>query len=262
MRIAVIGGSVLSRVDGFELEADIQHKSIQTPFGETSARFAISTTGVNDVVYFNRHGDDHTLAPHMVNYRANRYARKERGVTQSIASAAVGGIRADMSPRQCVIPDQIIDYSYGREHTYSDNNSSHKYRHQPVNHIDFSYPFDEALRQRLIKATTENGIDCITSATYGVTQGPRLESVAEINRMQKDGCDIVGMTAMPEAALARELGMAYATCAIVVNRAAGKAPAKEDETPQGISMDEIVACIQQGDSVLQKIINTILKTSD
>ncbi len=260
MRIAVIGGSVLSRVDGFALAADVQHKSVQTPFGETSARFAISTTGVNDVVYFNRHGDDHTIPPHLVNYRANMYALKELGVTQIIASAAVGGIRSDMPPLQCVIPDQLIDYSYGREHTFCDTDSSH--RHKPVRHIDFSYPFDEALRQRLLRAAAENGIDCITSATYGVTQGPRLESVAEINRMQKDGCDIVGMTAMPEAALARELGMAYATCAIVVNWAAGKTPAKEDETPQGVYMDEIVACIQQGDSVLQKIVNTVLKTSD
>ncbi len=256
MKYAVIGGSVLTQIDGLEADNILHEEIIRTPYGQTSSAFTVYQYAGNELVYFNRHGKTHTIAPHQVNYRANMYALKQLGVTHVIASAAVGGIHTEMPPLQCVIPDQIIDYSYAREHTYNEKNN------QEVKHIDFSYPFTESLRQRLISAAFSQHINCRTWATYGVTQGPRLETVAEIRRMQNDGCDIVGMTAMPEAALARELEMAYASCAIVVNWAAGKMPSVENTTENivrdVISVQQIKTCIEKGNKQLQKIVSFVV----
>jgi len=246
MKYAVIGGSVLSRLStGSPDTKPVSQQPVKTPYGETSAGFTRLKLNGNNLIYFNRHGNHHQLAPHQVNYRANMYALKEMGVTDIIASAAVGGITPDMPPLQCVIPDQLIDYSYAREHSYNDGSEA-------VNHIDFSYPFSESLRQQLIVSAKEQKIHCSAQATYGVTQGPRLETVAEINRLQQDGCHIVGMTVMPEAALARELEMNYGVCAMVVNWAAGRAP--HQDTGSTISMTEISANIKQADQVLQKLV--------
>jgi len=258
MKYAVIGGSVLSQLSADD--SDIQSAisiPIKTPYGETSSGFTQLDLNGNNVIYFNRHGSHHQFAPHQVNYRANMYALKEMGVTHIIASAAVGGITPNMPPLQCVIPDQLIDYSYSREQTYNDGTKA-------VNHIDFSYPFTESLRQQLIVSAQTQKIDCATQATYGVTQGPRLETVAEINRLQRDGCHIVGMTLMPEAALARELEMDYASCAIVVNWAAGRVPEPESNqlstqtSQETISMAEIIANVKRGDQVLQKLVKQVL----
>lgn len=242
MKYAVIGGSVLSQLDSHQ---QTQAEVLSTPYGASAA---MQTLGIGDheIIYFNRHGKHHTIAPHQINYRANLFALKQLEVTHVIASAAVGGISTDMPPLQLVIPDQLIDYSYGREHSYNDLNIDSNAKQ--VNHIDFSYPFDEALRQQLVSTADKLEITCRTTATYGVTQGPRLETAAEIQRMQQDGCHIVGMTAMPEAALARELDIAYASCAIVVNWAAGKA-----EQGQVVSMQEIVSNIQRADICLQAL---------
>ncbi len=247
MKYAVIGGSVLSRIGKDAQTNRVTGDILDTPYGKAAEMMIFGISG-REVVYFNRHGNDHHIAPHRINYRANIYALKQLGVSHIIASAAVGGISAEMAPLQLVIPDQLIDYSYGREHTYSDGSTG------TVNHIDFSYPFDDALRQQLVSAANREGTACIEKATYGVTQGPRLETAAEIQRMHNDGCDIVGMTAMPEAALARELGIAYATLAIVVNRAAGKGEAGEI-----VSMEEIYQCINTADKTLQKTIETLFE---
>lgn len=259
MKYAVIGGSVLSQLGADEagMKAAIQ-VPVKTPYGETSSSFTHLTLHDTEVIYFNRHGNNHNLAPHQINYRANMYALKEMGVTDVIASAAVGGITQDMSPLQCVIPDQLIDYSYGREQTYNDGTDA-------VNHIDFSYPFTEKLRQKLIRSAQIQEIDCVTQAIYGVTQGPRLETVAEISRLQQDGCQIVGMTLMPEAALARELEMDYASCAIVVNWAAGRGLSQESSvtskqvSKETISMAEIIANIKLADQILQKLVIQVLE---
>ncbi len=253
MKLAIIGGSLLGEINDF---TRVSEERIKTPFGEPSD---ICTTGkINntEVVYVNRHGHSHHIAPHQINYRANLFMLKMIEVTHVIAVTAVGGITEKMSPMQWVVPDQIIDYTYGRMQTYNDGNENE------VKHIDFTYPFDDTLRKKLQDAVEMENRQCLTQATYGVTQGPRLETVAEINRMQKDGCDIVGMTAMPEAALARELEMSYATLSLVVNWAAGKGPTdnsdKTQQTSEIISMDEIKLRITDGNEQIEKIIKNII----
>jgi len=253
MKIAIIGGSLLGEIHEF---TRITEESIKTPFGEPSD---ICTTGeINntEVVYVNRHGHSHHIAPHQINYRANMFMLKILEVTHVIAVTAVGGISEKMSPMQWVVPDQIIDYTYGRMQTYNDGNENE------VNHIDFTYPFEDTLRKKLQDAVEMENKQCITQATYGVTQGPRLETLAEINRMQRDGCDIVGMTAMPEAALARELEMNYATLSLVVNWAAGKGQAdnsdKTQQTSEIISMDEIKLRITDGNKQIENVIKNLV----
>ena len=167
------------------------------------------------VVFLARHGYGHTIAPHDINYRANVWALREAGVKALIACSAVGGIRDDLLPGTLVVPDQIIDYTWGRAVSYFSGED------QPVVHIDFSHPYDATLRRRLIEAAQAVGQPLATDGCYGCTQGPRLETVAEVHRYRRDGCDMLGMTAMPEAALARELDLPYAMLAAVANRAAG-----------------------------------------
>jgi len=250
VKLAFIGGSLLSDVDGF---ANIVEERVKTPFGEPSDSFFAGELNGVEVVYINRHGRLHHLAPHQINYRANIFGLKMLEVTHVIAVTAVGGITKQMSPMQWVVPDQIIDYTYGRMQTYNDGNE------HEVNHIDFSYPFEETLRQQLVDAVIKESVECVSQATYGATQGPRLESIAEINRMEKDGCDIVGMTAMPEAALARELEIDYAALSLVVNWAAGKSLSKDNshQPSDTVSMDEIKLRIADGNQVLAEIIKNL-----
>jgi 5'-methylthioinosine phosphorylase len=169
-----------------------------------------------EFIFLHRHGFGHTLTPHQINYRANLWALKQLDVTHIIAVSAVGGITENMTPGKIVFPDQLIDYTYSRKHTYYDDKS------KPVVHVDFTKPYDEALRLILINDIQKTNLAYEPAGVYGVTQGPRLESAAEIKRLESDGCDIVGMTGMPETGLARELGISYACCAVVVNAAAGK----------------------------------------
>ncbi|MBE9564511.1 MAG: S-methyl-5'-thioinosine phosphorylase, partial [Proteobacteria bacterium] len=192
MKLAIIGGSLLKEFDGF---TKVTEERINTPFGTPSDNFVTGNINDMEVVYLNRHGFKHHIAPHQVNYKANMFVLKILEITHVIAITAVGGISEKMSPMKCVIPDQLIDYTHGRVQTFNDGNET------SVNHIDFSYPFDDFLSVKLAQAVERDGFDCETVATYGVTQGPRLETVAEIKRMERDGCDIVGMTAMPEASL-------------------------------------------------------------
>ena len=211
--IAIIGGTGL---DEFSLLQNLRNEKVITPYGETSNVLKFGSINGQELIFLPRHGEKHNIAPHNINYRANLWALKQQGVTHVVAVNVVGGITDNMPPEKIVFPDQIIDYTYSRQHTYSDENSS------SVMHVDFSHPYSEKIRQVMQLAAAAQSINCESIAVYGATQGPRLETVAEIARMETDGCDIVGMTGMPEASLARELGIEYACCALVVNWAAGK----------------------------------------
>ena len=248
MKLGIIGGSLLKKLDQL---TQVTEEKIKTPFGEPSANFIMGRINDVDIVYLNRHGAEHHLAPHQINYRANLFALKLLEVTDIIAIAAVGGITEKMSPMKCVVADQVIDYTYGRLHTFNDGDEGE------VKHIDFSYPFDEVLRKKVINAVEMAAMHGETRATYGATQGPRLETIAEIRRMQQDGCDIVGMTAMPEAALARELDMNYANLSLVVNWAAG-AGVEAGQIAEIISMDEIKQRMSEGNAIMEKIVYNII----
>ena len=211
-RLAIIGGTGLAEMSGLD---HIEKHHIDTPFGAPSSPLMEGEIKGNQVIFLPRHGEHHTIAPHRINYRANIWALRALGVTDIIAVAAVGGISKTLVPGSLVCPDQIIDYTYSREQSlFSDDFSAHK-------HIDFTYPYTQDLRQKVITAGHALNVEIIDGGVYGATQGPRLETAAEIIRMQQDGCSIVGMTGMPEAALVREAQINYACCALVVNWAAG-----------------------------------------
>ncbi|HBR95762.1 MAG TPA: S-methyl-5'-thioadenosine phosphorylase [Gammaproteobacteria bacterium] len=210
--IAIIGGTGLTQMEGLEI---VSREMVKTPYGAPSGPLTHGILFGREVTFLPRHGGRHTIPPHKVNYRANMWALQSIGVRQVIAVGAVGGIAEDCGPLTLVVPDQIIDYTYGREHTFFDVDLEH------VEHIDFSFPYTESLRERLIRGARKAGVALQERGTYGITQGPRLETAAEIARMKHDGCAIVGMTGMPEAALARELGLDYAVITMVVNWGAG-----------------------------------------
>lgn len=213
MKFAIMGGSGLSSLDGL---SGMRRQVVRTPYGDPSGPLTLGKLGGVDLIFLARHGYGHTLAPHEINYRANIWALHEAGVDGIVAVATVGGIAPEFGPGALVLADQVIDYTWGRRSTFFDGPD------QPVTHVDFTWPYDEKLRQRLAHAAQAVGEHLHPSGTYGCTQGPRLESAAEIRRMERDGCHLVGMTGMPEAVLARELGVPYACLAVVVNHAAGK----------------------------------------
>ncbi len=212
MTLAIIGGTGLTQIEQLTITGE---QSLDTPYGAPSAPFVFGELDGKQLVFLARHGNPHRIPPHKINYRANIWGLKQLGVTEIIAVAAVGGITEAMGPAQIAIPDQIIDYSYGREHTFFADDLEH------VTHIDFSFPYAENLRNRLIAAAQQINLSISTSGTYACTQGPRLETAAEIKRLKNDGCDLVGMTGMPEAALAKELDLAYANISVVANWGAG-----------------------------------------
>jgi 5'-methylthioinosine phosphorylase len=211
--LGIIGGSGLAVFEGLEIE---RREVANTPWGEPSAPLAHGRLAGRAVVFLARHGVDHALAPHAVNYRANLWALREGGVQGVVAINAVGGIGDAYPPGRLVIPHQLIDYTWGRAHSYADGIDG------KLQHVDFTHPYSAALRNALLRGAARAGVAATDGAVYGVTQGPRLETAAEIDRLARDGCDIVGMTGMPEAGLARELALEYACCAVVVNRAAGR----------------------------------------
>jgi 5'-methylthioadenosine phosphorylase len=198
-----------------------------------------------------RHGYGHTIPPHEVNYRANIWALSNLGAVGIISVASVGSIRADLKPGDVVIPHQIIDYTWGRKSTY------HEGAECAVTHIDFTEPYDRSLRARLIAAAGEAGIAVSDSAVYAATQGPRLETAAEINRLERDGADVVGMTGMPEAALARELGVPYAAISVVANYAAGRGDSLE-----GISFETIQEVLHESMGYVRSIIERMVAGDD
>lgn len=211
--LGVIGGSGFARLGGL---AAARRVAVRTPYGKPSAPLVSGLLAKRRVVFLARHGENHVFAPHEVNYRANLWALRAAGVENVVSIATVGGIRADLAPGVLAVPDQIIDYTWGRVSTFG------PLRGRGVTHIDFTQPYCEDLRRRLIAAASAAGKPIISGGTYAATQGPRLETAAEIDRLERDGADMVGMTGMPEAALARELGLCYAAVAIVSNHAAGR----------------------------------------
>ena len=195
----------------------IESVTLETPFGPHSPGLARVKWHGRQLIHLPRHGTDHNLAPHLVNYRANLWALQQLGVDKVLALGAVGGVRQDLiAPGTLVIPDQLIDYTWGRECTFFDGVVGE------LQHIDFTQPFTADLRKVISAVAQANGQFCVDGGVYGVTQGPRLETAAEIERLHRDGCDLVGMTALPEAALARELTIDYGFLAVVVNAAAGR----------------------------------------
>lgn len=248
--IAVIGGTGLTTLPGLTIS---EERIIVTPFGETSAALIKGQLNEKQVLFLARHGSEHTIPPHKVNYRANIWALKDAGAYYMLAINAVGGIHPALNPAQLVIPDQIIDYTCGREMTYFDGSTNpvSQAQAESVVHVDFSNPYCPQLRNHLLEAAGKNSIEVASSGTYGVTQGPRLETAAEIRRLAQDGCDIVGMTAMPEAVLARELDCCYASISVIANLAAGLGEGE-------ITMTEIEKYITQGMSEVRRLLTAVI----
>jgi 5'-methylthioinosine phosphorylase len=241
-KFAIIGGSGLAELPDLKIVDKIE---LDTPWGKPSAPITVGKINDLEILFLPRHGNPHTIPPHKVNYRANLWALHESNVSEIIAVNAVGGITEAMTPCRIVIPDQLIDYTHGRADSFHEENLSE------VEHIDFTHPYSESLRQKLIIAATKTKLDIVATGTYAVTQGPRLETAAEVNRLEIDGNDIVGMTSMPEASLARELEMDYACCALVVNWAAGK-------TNEIITMEIIENNLNEGLGKIQSLIAAVI----
>lgn len=198
------------------LAGDDSGAEVETAWGVPSAPVHRLCFGDCNVLMLARHGEGHTLPPHKINYRANIVALKKLGADSIIALNTVGVLSDVSDSGQIAVPDQLLDYTWGREHTIYDG------RRGVVEHIDFTEPFSADLRAGLLGAAAKAGVDCYDGGVYATTQGPRLETAAEVDRLERDGADYVGMTAMPEAAIAREVGLDYACIAMIVNRAAGR----------------------------------------
>ena len=241
--LAIIGGSGFAKIPGFELE---RREVARTPYGEPSSALAFGKLGGKPIVLLARHGYGHTIPPHQINYRANIWALHACGVRKILALATVGGIRGDLAPGSLMIPDQIIDYTHDRPATFF------TLADRGVNHIDFTFPYSAELRAACIDAAKRAGEPIVDGGVYAATQGPRLETAAEVNRLERDGADVVGMTGMPEAVLAREMDLAYATLAIVVNHAAGRG-----KPGGGIALDEIAGVMRAAADKVQPILEQV-----
>jgi 5'-methylthioadenosine phosphorylase/5'-methylthioinosine phosphorylase len=241
-RLAVIGGSGFAALTAFE---ELGRELTETPYGPPSAPIIRGRIRGRELLFLPRHGSHHDIPPHRVNYRANVWALAHCGAERIIGLAAVGGISPAYGPAVLALPDQILDYTYGRAHTFFDGDDGE------VVHIDFTRPYCEALRCALLAAAPAADVDLVDGATYAVTQGPRLESAAEVLRLERDGCDLVGMTGMPEAALARELEVCYACCAFVVNWAAGKAESE-------IQMSDVRANIAASSVRVRRLLDALM----
>jgi len=243
--LAIIGGSSLARLASLEVA---RRQVVATPYGRPSGALTTGTVAGRKVVFLQRHGDGHTIPPHEINYRANIWALQASKAKNVVAVFTVGGIRADLVPGALAVPDQLIDYTHGRKSTFFTRSR------RGVTHVDFTHPYCEAMRQRLLEAARAVGEDAVAGGTYGATQGPRLESAAEIDRMERDGADMVGMTGMPEAALAREAGLCYAALAVVVNPAAGRGASS-----RGIRLAEIDSVARRAMTRVHRILDQLVK---
>ena len=228
--IGIIGGSGAYAIPGLVAG---QRFTLETDYGRPSAEMLLGTWHDAEVAFLPRHGSEHQIPPHRINYRANIAALRQQGVNKIIALNAVGSIRADCAPPDLAVPHQILDYTWGRQHTFFDGEGG------GVDHVDFTSPYDEQCRSALIDSAARLGLRHLSDGIYAAMQGPRLESAAEIDRLERDGADLVGMTGMPEAALARETGIAYAALCIVVNPAAGRGEGE-------ITMEMIRSYLKQG----------------
>ena len=241
--LAIIGGSGLTQLSNLAI---VRREVVRTPYGEPSGALTYGSLCEEPVVFLARHGYGHTIPPHLVNYRANIWALKQADVSGIISVASVGSIRADLAPGTLVVPDQIIDYTWDRKSTFFEGGET------PVKHVDFTHPYDPSLRQRLLLATAAVGELAVDGGVYAATQGPRLETAAEINRFERDGADVVGMTGMPEAVLARELELPYAALNVVVNYGAGRA-----DSAAGIIFDDIETVLQTAMSRVRVILERL-----
>lgn len=241
-RIAVIGGTGMGNWPGLVIDA---RREVETPYGAPSGPVLFGRINGSAVVFLARHGEGHRIPPHRINYRANIAALRSVGVTEMIAIAAVGGIAPWFAPGEVAVPADLIDYTYGREHTFSDGA-----RGTELRHVEMGEPYHPALRLRLMQAALDVDVKLIERGVMGITQGPRLESPAEIRRLARDGCDMVGMTGMPEAALAAELGLRYACLAVSVNWGAG--------IGTGGIHDEIQRSIEIGMAKVRSILGGVL----
>lgn len=215
--LGIIGGTGLTQLANLEVT---RREVVRTPWGEPSGALTFGRIDGRDVIFLARHGYGHTIPPHMVNYRANVWALQARGATHVVSVASVGGIRPDLGPGVIAVPHQIIDYTWGRKSTFYEGDE------RGVVHVDFTHPYSTELRTRFLEAARAAGEPVVDGGVYACSQGPRLETAAEIDRMEGDGADMVGMTGMPEAALARELELPYAAITVVSNHAAGRGDSK------------------------------------
>jgi len=242
--LAIIGGTGLTELENLRIK---KRMIVRTPYGEPSQPLIFGEICGGEVIFLARHGTGHTIPPHEVNYRANIYALHLQGVTEIAAVATVGGIHYELSSGMIVLPHQIIDYTHGRQNTYHDGIT------KPVKHIDFTEPYCPILRAKIAQAALEIGEEVITHGVYAATQGPRLETAAEIDRLERDGATMVGMTGMPEAALARELGISYAAICPVANYAAGRG-----DSLHGINYEEVILNLNQTIVRIRNIIGQLM----
>ncbi len=244
--LAIIGGSGLTRLSDLE----VAHREVvRTPYGEPSAALLFGQLGGVDIAFLARHGHGHTIPPHRVNYRANLWALKARGADAVIAVASVGGIR-DCQPGDLVLPHQLIDYTADRAHTFFDGTD------QRVVHVDFTHPYAPELRHRCLAAARAAAVALADGGVYGAVSGPRLETAAEIDRMDRDGATLVGMTGMPEAVLAREIDLPYAAICVVVNHAAGRG----DSAGQ-VSLERIATVLEKGMDRVHTLLRELASTT-
>jgi 5'-methylthioinosine phosphorylase len=241
--LAIIGGSGLTQLRNMEVT---RRKVARTPYGEPSGALTFGRIGNCEVMFLARHGYGHTIAPHEVNYRANLWALKEAGALEVISVASVGSIRPEAAPGALVLPHQIIDYTWGRHATFFEG------RGVPVNHIDFTEPYSPGLRAKIVAAAKGCGEALVARGVYAATQGPRLETAAEIDRLERDGADLVGMTGMPEAALAREVSLEYAAITVVANYAAGRG-----DSEHAVPLDKIGAVLEEAMGRVRRIIDKV-----
>ncbi len=239
--LALVGGTGLT-----ELDEHVKSISVDTPYGEPSAPISEVQSGPVRLLFLPRHGNPHVFPPHCVNYQANMWALREVGADHVLAVSAVGGVCEPYGPATLAVPDQLIDYTWGRNHTFCDS------KHVELEHVDFTWPYEGPLRRALLKAARAASIDVVDGGCIGVFQGPRLESSAEVEKARRDGCHMAGMTSLPEAGLARELGLDYAGLTVVSNWGAGV-------TPEPLSEDDIAETLKQPMMSVRALVRALLK---
>jgi 5'-methylthioinosine phosphorylase len=246
--LGIIGGTGLTALDNLNISKRL---IVRTPYGEPSQPLVFGEINGKEVVFLARHGGGHTIPPHAINYRANVWALHSVGVCDLLAVATVGGITRNLIPGDIVLPNQILDYTYGRNNTYHDGIEL------PVRHVDFTQPYSQAMRERCLKAAADVGCSVVDGGVYACVQGPRLETAAEIDRYERDGATLVGMTGMPEAVLARELGVSYAAICPVANFAAGRG-----DSTQSIQFEQVMPLLQQTMDKVRAVIAQYLSDND
>ena len=242
--LAIIGGSGLTNLANLEIT---RRQIIRTPYGEASGPLTFGRIQSKEIIFLARHGYGHTIPPHDVNYRANLWALQSQGVEDVVAVNSVGGIHPTLAPGVIALPDQILDYTYGRKHTFFEGAD------RPVTHVDFTHPYCESLRARCANAAKRADVPTELGGVYAAVQGPRLETKAEIDRLERDGATMVGMTGMPEASLARELELCYAAITVVANHAAGRGASSEK-----IELAAIFDILEQGMAKVRHILEALV----